>query len=102
MYQSDHIMYYRNKETHLMMTVKVADSRNKIYLSWEAIPNKLQGDDKMAKCMFCEGKGRIPCPVCGGSKKDIRDSSKNCGYCNGKGYRECDSCNGSGVDPYNK
>ena len=54
----------------------------------------------MAKCRNCGGSGKEPCPVCKGSKKDLRNPSKECGHCNGTGKVDCADCKGSGKDPY--
>ena len=48
------------------------------------------------RCMECLGKGKIPCPVCKGTRKDPRDHSSHCTYCGGCGHVKCNICMGTG------
>lgn len=54
------------------------------------------------KCKECLGKGEILCPVCRGTRKDPRNTSKSCTYCSGKGHVKCNFCDGTGKDPFAK
>ena len=54
----------------------------------------------MGKCKDCNGYKYVTCPVCQGSKKDLRNGKKECTYCRGAGTVKCTACGGTGDNPY--
>lgn len=70
-----------------------------------------EGQRKREKCFSCRGKGRFPCPECGGTgykrtrnPKDNREGiyflKKACPKCYGGKTVSCDDCNGLGKRHY--
>lgn len=51
------------------------------------------------KCSECNGRGKLTCSVCKGTKVDPRTENKTCGYCGGEGFELCTVCMGKGEVP---
>lgn len=53
--------------------------------------------DRIHKCTYCNGTGKIKCPRCGGY--GIMDDKKKsiCYYCQGNKEVVCSACSGRGI-----
>lgn len=47
------------------------------------------------RCVYCEGKGYLPCASCGATGRTA--DSMNCTYCSGAGKVMCPSCLCTGI-----